>query len=68
MLVVSHHGSADARLSELLDRIRPRVAVISVGPNTYGHPAPATLTALAAADVPVRRTDRDGDIVFECPG
>lgn len=68
VLVVSHHGSADARLPELLDRIRPHVAVISVGPNSYGHPAPATLAALAAASVPVRRTDRDGDIVFECPG
>ena len=67
VLIVSHHGSADARLPELLARIRPRLAVISVGPNSYGHPAPETLAALAAAGVPVERTDREGPIVVACP-
>ena len=67
VLVVSHHGSADARLPELLARIRPRLAMISVGPNSYGHPAPETLVALAAAGVPVERTDLQGDIVAKCP-
>jgi competence protein ComEC len=47
--------------------VRPRLAVISVGArNTYGHPSPATLAALAQAGVPVRRTDREGDISLEC--
>jgi competence protein ComEC len=46
----------------LLQRLRPRVAVISAGAhNSYGHPTPATLAALH--DVPVvRRTDRDGTV------
>jgi competence protein ComEC len=53
----------------LLRTLRPALAVISVGAeNTYGHPAPSTLAALAAAGVPVERTDRDGDVEVACPG
>ncbi|MDX6598227.1 MAG: competence protein ComEC [Gaiellales bacterium] len=67
VLLVSHHGSRDPLLARLLARVRPRLAVISVGArNTYGHPSPATLAALAQAGVPVRRTDREGDIALEC--
>ena len=48
VLKVSHHGSADPGLPALLQRIRPRLAAIEVGAeNTYGHPAPSTLAALA---------------------
>jgi competence protein ComEC len=69
VLKVSHHGSADPGLPDLLRRLRPRVALISVGPNTFGHPAPATLSALAAAGARTWRTDRSGDVsVEEGPG
>jgi competence protein ComEC len=69
VLDVSHHGSADATLARLLARVRPRLAVISVGAhNTYGHPSPATLATLAQAGVPVRRTDLEGDISLACEG
>jgi competence protein ComEC len=61
VLKVSHHGSADPGLPALLDRLRPRVALVEVGAhNTYGHPTPTTLHALAAAVPIIRRTDRDG--------
>jgi competence protein ComEC len=61
-LKVAHHGSDDPGLPGLLQRLRPRVAVIEVGAhNTYGHPTPATLAALRAVPV-VRRTDRDGTV------
>jgi competence protein ComEC len=63
VLKVSHHGSADPGLPALLERLRPRVALVEVGRhNTYGHPAPATMQALAAAVAVVRRTDRDGAV------
>ncbi|MDX6644583.1 MAG: competence protein ComEC, partial [Miltoncostaeaceae bacterium] len=63
VLVVSHHGSDDPALPALLRRLRPALALISVGArNAYGHPAPATLDALAAAGVRVLRTDRSGDL------
>jgi competence protein ComEC len=60
---VSHHGSADPGLPEVLARLRPRVAAIEVGRgNSYGHPAPSTLAALRAAGPRVYRTDRDGTV------
>lgn len=70
VLKVAHHGSADPGLPELLRRLRPRVAVISVGAhNDYGHPTAETLGALAAAGaIDVARTDRDGRIVIESDG
>jgi competence protein ComEC len=66
VLKVAHHGSDDAGLATLLDRTRPRLAVISVGAdNPYGHPTVGTLATLADRDVPTMRTDLDGDIVIE---
>jgi competence protein ComEC len=59
---VAHHGSADPGLPELLDRLDPELAAIEVGPNTYGHPAPSTLTALDRAGVATYRTDRHGTV------
>ncbi|MEA2188340.1 MAG: competence protein ComEC [Solirubrobacteraceae bacterium] len=61
-LKVAHHGSDDPGLPGLLERLRPKIAVIEVGAhNTYGHPTPATLTALRTVPI-VRRTDRDGTV------
>jgi competence protein ComEC len=70
VLKVAHHGSADDGLRELLERTRPRVAVISVGlGNDYGHPAPSTLSALAEAPgLRLARTDLDGRVVVESDG
>ena len=60
-----HHGSADPGLPAVLERLRPEVAAIPVGDNSYGHPAPSTLAALRDADVPTWRTDRNGSVRVE---
>jgi competence protein ComEC len=63
VLKVAHHGSADPGLTGLLERLRPRIAVIEVGAhNPFGHPHPSTLAGLRAAGPTVLRTDRDGDV------
>ena len=59
---VPHHGSSDPGLPQVLHRLRPEIAGIEVGPNTYGHPAPSTLAALDRANVTTYRTDRDGTV------
>ncbi|MEO8556828.1 MAG: ComEC/Rec2 family competence protein [Actinomycetota bacterium] len=62
VLKVAHHGS---RLQDpiLLAEVGAPVALISVGAdNTYGHPAPATVSLLKAAGSQVFRTDQRGDI------
>jgi competence protein ComEC len=62
---VSHHGSADPGLPEMLERLRPSMAAIEVGAgNSYGHPTPATLRALRATVPHVYRTDRDGTVTL----
>jgi competence protein ComEC len=61
-LKLPHHGSADPGLPEVLDQVRPEVASIPVGANSYGHPAPSTLAALRAARVPTWRNDRHGSV------
>ncbi len=70
VLKVAHHGSADPGLADLLERLRPRVAVISVGAgNDYGHPTDSTLAALAGSTgLRTYRTDRDGSVVVESSG
>jgi competence protein ComEC len=59
---VPHHGSADPGLADVLERLRPEVAVIEVGENSYGHPHPDTLRTLERAVPHVRRTDQDGTV------
>jgi competence protein ComEC len=67
-LKVAHHGSADEGLPEMLERTDPELAAIEVGRgNTYGHPAPSTLTALRTVPQ-VFRTDRDGTIRLRVRG
>jgi competence protein ComEC len=69
VLKVAHHGSEDAGLASLLDRTRPRLAVISVGAgNSYGHPTSATLATLAGHGVRTLRTDEDGTVTIDVSG
>jgi competence protein ComEC len=69
VLKVSHHGSADPGLPDLLGRLHPRVAAIEVGRhNPYGHPAASTVAALVRAGATVVRTDRDGSVRVEPDG
>jgi competence protein ComEC len=66
VLKVAHHGSDDAGLGLLLDRARPRLAVISVGAdNPFGHPTAATLGTLSQHGVETLRTDRDGTVTID---
>jgi len=66
VLKVAHHGSDDAGLGPLLERVRPQLAVISVGEgNPYGHPTAATLGTLRMHRVPTLRTDEEGTVVID---
>jgi competence protein ComEC len=70
ILKVAHHGSADDGLPQLIQRLQPRIAVISVGlGNDYGHPTRSTLSALERAPgLRLYRTDLDGQVVVESDG
>ena len=60
VLKVAHHGSRFATSDGFIRLIKPETAIISVGPNLYGHPADATLNRLASAGCRIMRTDRQG--------
>lgn len=63
VLAVGHHGSQYSTGQELLERIRPEIALISVGKhNSYGHPDPGTVERLLAAGTEVYRTDLHGTV------
>jgi competence protein ComEC len=62
VLHVPHHGAATS-LPEYFQAVDAEEAIVSVGPNEYGHPVPATLAALEATGAELWRTDEHGDIV-----
>ncbi|HET6763485.1 MAG TPA: ComEC/Rec2 family competence protein, partial [Longimicrobiaceae bacterium] len=63
LLKSGHHGSRTSSTEELVSRVRPELAVISVGRrNRYGHPNDDVLQRYAAHHVRVARTDRDGTV------
>ena len=66
ILKVPHHGARTSDL-EWLAASMPRLSIISVGENDYGHPAPGVLEVLAAGSV-LMRTDEVGDIVVALVG
>lgn len=62
VLVAGHHGSKYSTSEDLLDALSPETACISVGDNSYGHPAEETLRRLAEHGCAVYRTDLQGTI------
>lgn len=62
VLVVPHHGAATSDLG-WLERTDPDLAILSYGPNTYGHPHPDVVGVLSEMGSVVRHTDMEGDIV-----
>jgi competence protein ComEC len=62
VLKVPHHGSRYS-LPRFLERVHPRVAMVSVGAgNPFGHPSQLILDALKREGATVFRTDEDGDV------
>ena len=69
LLKVGHHGSNTSSSASFIHQIQPEYAVILVGqPNQYGHPSQETLDLFKSKDIPVYRTDEQGDIVFTSTG
>jgi competence protein ComEC len=69
VLKVGHHGSSYSTSEEFLERVRPRVALISAGAgNRFGLPSVRTLNLLRSKGVPTYRTDRDGTIELVTDG
>ena len=69
LLKVGHHGSATSTTPEILESVKPRFAIISVGyRNTFDLPKLTVLQRLQASGVHVYRTDVNGAVTFYLNG
>jgi competence protein ComEC len=68
VLKIGHHGSAGSTGGPFLAAAAPKVALISVGENGYGHPAAEVLARLAEGRIPSYRTDRGGMVTVRSDG
>jgi competence protein ComEC len=67
ILKVPHHGSPGLDFG-FLERVRPKISIISCGLNNrFGHPSASTIAALQRTGGRVLRTDRDGTIIVRFP-
>lgn len=65
VLVVGHHGAATSTGLQLLEAVKPKLAVISVGEdNIHGHPSKEALKRLQRAGCIIKRTDIEGTIII----
>jgi len=68
ILKVAHHGSDYSSSGPFLAAVQPQQAIISVGPNSYGHPSTGTISRLISAGARVWRTDTSGNILVSSNG
>jgi len=66
LIKIPHHGSKNGLNKSFLSIINPKIAVISVGKNNpYGHPDKEVLHILKAKNIKIKRTDKEGNILFK---
>ena len=66
VLRVGHHGSNTSTSEEWIKFVTPEEAIISVGKgNRFGHPNKEVITVLNKYNIPIRRTDIEGTIVYK---
>ncbi len=65
-LKVPHHGSKTGLDDELVERIRPEVACVPVGPNHHGHPEREVLEALRSVGAKILCSEKTDDCYPGC--
>lgn len=60
LLKVPHQGARDAAFEKFFQEVAPKIAVLSVGENSYGHPHKETLKLYQ--NIELLRTDQEGTI------
>lgn len=68
VIKVPHQGAFDGLNEEFLEKVKPDLAVISVGKNKYGHPDPKVLGAYNKRGIEVLRTDEVGSVEIVSDG
>ncbi len=69
VLKVAHHGGKNSTTQRFLEKVKPRIAVISAQyPSTGGLPAQQTLERLQSEGTSIFWTGRDGAVTIETDG
>lgn len=69
ILKVAHHGSKTSSITEFIEKIKPKYAIIEVGEdNKFGHPSDSTIQNLEKANIRIYRTDKMGEIEIKTNG
>lgn len=69
VLKTGHHGSRNGTIEEILQVVRPAIAIISAGKeNKYGHPHAEAINLLKSFAIRIFRTDQNGTIEINSDG
>ncbi|HHY90638.1 MAG TPA: DNA internalization-related competence protein ComEC/Rec2, partial [Clostridiales bacterium] len=68
ILKAAHHGSNTSNTEKWIRLLRPRMAVIQVGKNLFGHPSQEVLERFEQNHIYVFRNDQDGAILLQIEG
>lgn len=69
VIKIGHHGSSSSSSKAFLDKVSPKIAIISCGKNNdYGHPHRETINELTKRKIQIYRTDVDGTIILKSDG
>ena len=62
ILKIAHHGSRYSSCEKFIAVAAPKIAVIQVGKNTYGHPSDEVIKRLEEHKITVLRNDEQGAV------
>lgn len=68
VLKAGHHGSKTSSGEILLDTIKPKIIVVSVGHNHFGHPSAEVIERYNKKSIKYLRTDKSGMVKFTTDG
>ncbi|MFL0269910.1 ComEC/Rec2 family competence protein [Clostridium sp. WILCCON 0202] len=69
VIKIGHHGSSTSSSKEFLDKVKPKIAVISCGRgNQFGHPNKGTISELKNRRSTIYRTDIVGTVILISDG
>lgn len=69
VIKLAHHGSFTSNTPQFLEAVSPETAIVSCGyKNKYSHPHKEILDYLKQKNIPIYRTDEQGDIIIYSDG
>jgi competence protein ComEC len=68
VLKAGHHGSKTSSGEIFLNQIKPKIIIISVGRNNFGHPSAEVIERYNKKSIKYLRTDQNGMIKFISDG